>query len=43
MFAFGVSLGRETRETCRLLEAMSRILVPVQGDFLEGAGVREKS
>lgn len=30
-------------ETFRLLDAVSGILVPVQGDFLEGAGVREGS
>lgn len=33
----------EKSQTCRLLEAMNRILVPVRGDFLEGAGVREGS
>lgn len=42
VFGFCVSLGVEERSlTFRLLEAVSRILVPVQGDFLEGAGVRE--
>lgn len=46
VFGFCVSLAMEVwrREVrLRLLETVSRILVPVQGDFLEGTGVREGS